>query len=342
MEQCHPDEPLPVIDLSQIGASAADQKSVGLKLREAAEKFGFFYLSGPQVPVDLAERLESLSRQFFASPASARNALRMSLAGPAWRGYFAVGEELTSGRPDQKEGLYFGAELDRSDRRVQQQLPLHGANQFPPVEGFRQTVIEYLERMTSLGHSLMRLVSSSLGLDADFFQQRFTYDPLVLLRVFHYPPLTSQQLSEQLASVGEHTDYGLLTVLYQDQSGGLQVKNRDQWINAIPIPNTMICNIGDMLERMTGGRFRSTPHRVLNRSGVSRISIPFFFDPAFDSQVTTALTTDDPASQTAERWDGRSVFDFEGTYGEYILSKVAPVFPNLFAAHLGEGQKSAE
>ena len=85
--------------------------------------------------------------------------------------------------------------------------------------------------------------------------------------------------------VGEHTDYGLLTILRQDMSGGLEVKTKSGWVAAPPIPNSFVCNIGDMLDRMTGGRYLSTPHRVRNLAGHNRLSFPFFFDPNFSAEV---------------------------------------------------------
>jgi isopenicillin N synthase-like dioxygenase len=129
--------------------------------------------------------------------------------------------------------------------------------------------------------------------------------------------------------VGEHTDYGLLTLLAQDELGGLKVKTARGWIDAPPIEGTLVCNIGDMLDRLTGGQYRSTPHRAKNVSGRGRLSFPFFFDPDFDAEIVPlpgfALTADDRDT----RWDKASVHDFSGTYGDYLLSKVSKVFPEL-------------
>jgi polar amino acid transport system ATP-binding protein len=132
--------------------------------------------------------------------------------------------------------------------------------------------------------------------------------------------------------VGEHTDYGLLTMLWQDDVGGLQIKTREGWVDAPPVAGSFICNIGDMLDRMTAGLYRSTPHRVaLNTTGRDRLSMPFFFDPHFEARVkpVEGLAPPELADDRATRWDQASVHAFEGTYGDYLLAKVSKVFPEL-------------
>src|SRR5439155_5219325 len=115
--------------------------------------------------------------------------------------------------------------------------------------------------------------------------------------------------------VGEHTDYGLLTLLRQDDVGGLQVKTASGWIEAPPVPGSFVCNIGDMLDRMTGGFYRSTPHRVrLNTSGRDRLSFPLFLDPDFDARIEPieGLTASAAAQDRAARWDGANIHAFDG------------------------------
>jgi len=318
--------PIPVVDL------AATPAAVAQGLARACRDSGFFHVAGHGVDGALVARLERLSREFFAQDLERKLAIRMERGGRAWRGYFPVGAELTSGRPDIKEGLYFGAELGPDHPRVAAGVPLHGPNLFPELPGFRAAVLEYTAALTELGRRLMEGLAASLDLAPAYFAERCTREPLILLRIFHYPPLAGAP--QGAWSVAEHTDYGLLTILRQDSAGGLQVKSRARWIDVPPLPGTFVCNIGDMLERMTGGRYRSTPHRVRNPGTRSRLSFAFFFDPDFDAEVRPIDPRAEAPGDAAERWDASSVHAFEGTYGEYLMAKVGKVFPALFREQL--------
>ena len=228
---------LPIINISALTGDlhkVESRRSVAEQIRNACCEVGFFYITGHGVPVELQNRLEALSREFFAEPLEHKMAIRMALGGRAWRGYFPVGDELTSGQPDWKEGVYFGAELSEDHPLVKAGTPMHGANLFPtnpPL--FRETVLEYMDAMTDLGHTLMAGIALSLGLEESYFADRYTAEPLTLFRIFNYP-----SGKESGWGVGEHTDYGLLTILKQDASGGLQVKSKSGWIEAPPVENT--------------------------------------------------------------------------------------------------------
>lgn len=321
----------PLVSGSNNSETLRDRLTVAAQIGQACRENGFFYIVGHGVDEQLQQRLEQLSRQFFAQDAETKLQIRMALGGKAWRGYFPVGDEFTSGKPDIKEGIYFGAELGQEHPLVKTGIPMHGRNLFPDnMPLFRETVLDYMAAMTQLGHTLMVGIALSLGLEASFFADRYTSDPLILFRIFNYPPAPSLADDVQWG-VGEHTDYGVLTILKQDDSGGLQVKSRSRWVVAPPVPGSFVCNIGDMLDRMTGGMYRSTPHRVKNLAQRDRLSFPFFFDPNFNVEVRPivpggmAVMHDDQE----ERWDRASVHEFRGTYGDYVLNKVSKVFPEL-------------
>ncbi len=294
------------------------------RVRRACEEHGFFYVSQHGVDEALQAKLERASREFFARSNEEKQQVAMSRGGRAWRGWFPLGGELTSGAPDLKEGFYFGDELPADDSR-----PMHGPNLFPPGE-LREAVLAYIDAQRALGQRIMSMLAESLGLAPAFFSSSLVREPLSLFRIFHYPAPRDARESGGWG-VGEHTDYGLLTILKQDDCGGLEVKTPSGWVDAPPVAGTFVCNLGDMLDRMTGGRYRSTPHRVRNTSGRSRFSWPYFFDPSFDAQVNPlpgALVR--PAElDAAERWDRASVHELRGTYGDYLLSKVSKVFPEL-------------
>ena len=319
------DSTIPVIDISPLVYGSGDRREVADEIGRACREAGFFYIIGHGVDLSLQQRLEEVSRQFFAQDADRKTEISMSRGGRAWRGYFPVGGELTSGEPDQKEGIYFGAELGPDHPLVKSKTPLHGPNLFPSgIPQFREIVLDYMAAMTRLGHVLMTGIALSLGLTESYFADRYTSDPLILFRIFNYPPGRGENWG-----VGEHTDYGLLTILKQDRSGGLQVKIGSRWIDAPPIPNSFVCNIGDMLDRMTGGLYLSTPHRAKNTTGRDRLSFPFFFDPNFDAEVKPIMIGGEINDNKDERWDQSSVHQFDGTYGDYLLNKVSKVFPQL-------------
>ena len=305
---------VPVVDLGDPAAAS--------EIDRACREVGFFYVRGHGVEPSLTAALDREARAFFAQPDAVKEQVAMRHAGRAWRGWFPLGGELTSGQPDMKEGIYFGAELPADHRDPR---PMHGPNLFP-TPALRAAVLEYMQAMTTLGQRILSSMAVGLGLPATWFVDHLTADPLVLFRIFRYPPAPSGATW----GVAEHTDYGLLTILGQDPTGGLEVRTASGWVDAPPRPDTFVCNIGDMLERLTGGRYRSTPHRVRNRGAGDRLSFPFFLDPAWDAVVDRLPIVDRPPDDSAAaRWDQASVHGYVGTYGEYITAKVAKVFPSL-------------
>lgn len=314
-------EALPLINLG------ADSDAVAAQIDEACRRYGFFRITGHGVDrAELAE-LDSLARMFFAQPDSVKSAIAMEHGGAAWRGWFPLDGELTSGVPDHKEGIYFGTELAADQPAVREGRPLHGPNLFPDQPArLRPAVLGWIDEMTALGATLLTMMATGLGLPADWFQRNVTTDPTILFRIFRYPPEMPDGWG-----VAEHTDYGLLTILATDDHDGLQVHAPDGWIDVPSEPGVFVVNLGDMLERMTDGRYRSTPHRVRNVGETDRLSFPCFIDPSWDA-VCPVLPLDGtpPADEPERRWDATSVRAWDGTYGDYLTSKVAKVFPDLF------------
>jgi isopenicillin N synthase-like dioxygenase len=322
---------VPEIDIGPLRHGGTGAAEVGARLDAACRQVGFFYLVGHGVDPSLQLRLDTLARQFFGRPVAEKEEVAMARGGRAWRGWFPVGGELTDGVPDDKEGLYFGAELGPEHPRVRVGTPMHGPNLYPQYPHELGSVIRtYMDVMTEVGQSVLSGIALGLGLGPSWFSEHLTADPLILFRIFRYPPVSGAGAGRW--GVGEHTDYGLLTLLGQDGSGGLQVRTPDGWVDAPPRPGSIVCNLGDMLERLTGGRYRSTPHRVRNAGNADRLSFPFFLDPSWDATVDRLPIVARPVDDDgAQRWDHMSVHGFDGTYGAYILSKVGKVFPDLAA-----------
>ena len=156
---------IPIIDVSDLIAGRPGQWRAAEALGQACRESGFFYVVGHGVDEALQSRLATLSRQFFAQDVETKLEIGMALSGRAWRGYFRVGDELTSGKPDQKEGLYFGEELPADHPLVRAGTPLHGPNLFPDKPtGLRECVLEYMAALTQLGHRLMAGLALSLDL----------------------------------------------------------------------------------------------------------------------------------------------------------------------------------
>ena len=317
---------IPVVDLEPLRAGG-DASATARAIDAACRDMGFFAVTGHGVDESLERRLEELAREFFSLPEAEKASIAMAKGGRAWRGWFPVGGELTSGRPDRKEGIYFGRELPPDDARVRAGVPLHGPNLFPSrPAALRDAVLDHMAAVTDVGHVVLRGMAVALGLEGDWFRRHLTADPVVLFRIFAYPPATDGED----VGVGEHTDYGLITLLRQDETGGLEVRGADGWVDVPPMPGTFVVNLGDMLERMTGGRYRSTPHRVRNTGGRTRLSFPLFLDPGWDALVRPIPSSTSPTERASTpRWDGADVHAWTGTYGEYLLSKVHRVFPDL-------------
>jgi isopenicillin N synthase-like dioxygenase len=300
---------------------------------EASSRFGFFYATGHGIPSETFDALLTASERFFALPEPVKAAISMDRGGIAWRGWFPVEGELTSGLPDRKEGLYLGEELGPDDPRVRAGVPLHGANLWPDaVPELRAAVEAWLGGAVAAAEAIMRGMALALRLDADHFSAGLTRNPTLLFRIFHYP--RQPRSAGEGFGVGEHSDYGLLTLLAQDDKGGLEVRTRDGWIDVPPRGDALVINIGDMFERLTRGRFRSAPHRVVNRAGVSRYSFPLFFDPDFVAPVEPLPIDAETRFLRETRWDGIDVHDPIGTYGDYLIGKVGKVFPDLAQGHL--------
>jgi isopenicillin N synthase-like dioxygenase len=184
-----------------------------------------------------------------------------------------------------------GRNLGPDHPYVKSKVPQHGQNQWPDdLPGFAENLETYFSRMLGLGRHLMSLLALSLSLKEDYFDYAVR-QPAALLRLIHYPPHPADAAIGQFGA-GAHTDFGGITILAQDDCGGLEVENAaGEWIEANPIPGTFVINLGDMMKRWTNEVYHSAPHRVLNNiSGRDRYSIPLFFTPDYLARVECVPT----------------------------------------------------
>ena len=277
---------IPLIDFDGVRSrEPAAMQRAAKQVFDACNSVGFFYIYNHGVPQALIDNALALARGFFAHPVEVK---RQVSANRNHRGFHAMGDALMyeAKKPDLKEFYSIGLELGADHPSVLSGEPLRGPNNWPAFmpeleEGF----YPYHEAVGACGASLLEVVALSLRLGADFFSARYTL-PLQRTQMIYYPP-QAPDLGKDQFGVAPHTDYGCITLLYQDRNGGLQVRDRSNrsWIDATPIDGTFVVNVGDLLARWSNDRFASTPHRVINSSGHERYSIATFYDPSFATVV---------------------------------------------------------
>jgi len=277
---------LPIIDIAAL-YSADDQawQTVATQIDSACREWGFFYIKGHPITAARIEAVQAMARAFFAQPSSTKLKIDITQS-RHHRGYGAIAtEQLDPSLPsDLKETFDMGLHLPAGHPDVIAGKPLRGPNRHPDMPGWQALMEGHYQDMQALAQTLLRAMTLALGIERDFFDQRFE-SPVSVLRLIHYPPRATASSAEQQGA-GAHTDYGCVTLLYQDTAGGLQVRDvRGQWIDAPPIAGTFVVNIGDMMARWSNDRYRSTPHRVISPLGVDRYSMPFFAEPHPDTLI---------------------------------------------------------
>jgi len=286
---------VPVINLK------ADEVDLAKQLRQACINVGFFYLEGHDVPECLMKKVLKASKKLFDLPLDEKLAVQDK---EMTRGYTPMEEETLDPasqpeRGDTKEGYSVGRDVPKGSKFYNPEK-LSGPNMWPTpsrcpswnekeCEEWKETMNGYFEVMMKLGLRVVQYLALSLGLPKDFFNSSFDA-PIAVLRLLHYASEPSDP-EQGLFACGAHSDYGMITLLLTDDNPGLQIFTKDEkWIDVPPKKGKFVVNLGDMLERWTNGLFRSTRHRVIipmrdNYEGSDRYSIPFFFEPNFDTVV---------------------------------------------------------
>lgn len=277
---------LPTLDLSLLDGTAAQRQGFLDDLRHAARDVGFFYLTGHGIDADLLKQVQSHARQFFALPDSEKTAVGM-INSPHFRGYNRAASEITRGKPDLREQFDLGAERDTLslDESSPYWARLQGPNQWPAaLPALKPLLLDWQQAMTGMSLRLLRAFAQALSLPQESFDQLYGDKPNEHIKLMRYP---GQAPDESNQGVGAHKDSGFLSFLLQDHQAGLQVEIEEgRWIDALPRDNTLVVNIGELLELATNGYLRATVHRVLSPpEGSERLSIAFFLGAQLDAVV---------------------------------------------------------
>lgn len=271
---------IPVIDVAPL-LDGSDKMSVARQIRWALSNAGFMYVKNHGIEQSFVDEVFDITRAFFNLPMADKMALHVSKSDVALRGYIEpFGENTDPGKTrDLKECFDIGPE------RAALQGPFFGPNQWPAaMPNFQRLVYGYHEKMVTLSKQLLRGIALSLDLPETHFEAIMT-DPISIQRLLHYPPQNGIA-DKDIIGIGAHTDYGNLTILAQDDVGGLQVMNRDgNWVDGTPIRGAFVINIGDLIQKLTNDIYLANMHRVINTSGRERYSIPFFIDADFDAVI---------------------------------------------------------
>lgn len=275
---------LPIVRFDRfVDGTESDRQKIAGMIGAACENRGFFLLENHGLDAAVIARAFSTAKLFFDLPLAEKAHIAIDRS-PCHRGWYGEGGEVLDGRTqpngDIKEGLKIGRDLAADHPRVQAGLPLHGPNQWPTQDGFQTAMLDAYAACETLSRQLMQAVALSLRLPADHFE-RWLSLPMATLSPLRYPPMRD----DGHLSAGAHTDFGCLTLLLQHDEPGLEIAAGDGWQTVPCRPDLVVVNIGDMLERWTNGRYASTRHRVVNRSGATRHSMAFFFDPDPDADL---------------------------------------------------------
>lgn len=277
---------LPVIDLSRVD-DPNQQAAFYQELRQTARDIGFFYLIGHGVDIAQIRAIEHQARAFFTLSQEQKDALAM-IHSPQFRGYTRAKEEITRQRPDNREQIDIGAELPLWPNIPDNApwLNLQGPNLWPSEQDlpeFKNTVLAYQQRLREVAIKLLRAFLVALDQPENALDDLIADAPVHLLKLVRYP---ASNAAEDAQGVGAHKDTDILTLLLQDEVGGLQVETDHGWIDVPPLQDAFVINIGEILELATNGYLRANVHRVVTPQGKQdRYSIAYFLAPHLNSRV---------------------------------------------------------
>ncbi|WP_308514711.1 isopenicillin N synthase family dioxygenase [Sphingomonas flavescens] len=265
-------------NIASVSLKDADRDPDGFaqKLGRSFEEYGFAIVADHGISDELIQRAEAKAKEFFALPEDVKRKYLVPGSGGA-RGYTPFGIETAKGHKahDLKEFWHVGRDLPQG-HRFRNHMP---DNLWPSeVAGFKETFQELFATFDRSGLKVLKAIARYLRIDENYFEDA-VHEGNSVLRALHYPP-QSEPTGEHIRA-GAHEDINAITLLLGAEEAGLELQTRDgRWIPVSPRPGEIVINIGDMLQRLTNGRLRSTPHRVVNptpdRASKARYSMPFF------------------------------------------------------------------
>lgn len=278
---------VPVIDFRPfLHGGGSGKARVAEDVRLACESVGFFYLSGHGVPQAKIDAMFAASKLFFDQPEETKLDPGLRITPERNRGYQPLKSRVygNAGAPDLNEGFKIQRELPPDDPDVLAGNRVHGLNRWPAnLPGLREPLVDYFNAVEALGKKLLGAFALALELPETWFHAFYT-KPLTQITYLHYPAQPPSDPADHYG-IRPHTDETSFTILMQDNVGGFQLRYKDEWIDARPIPGTFLINIGDWMARWTNDRFASTMHRAYNRTGRERYSAPYFAIPDFDALI---------------------------------------------------------
>ncbi len=265
------------------GAADDDRVALASELGDACHQAGFFYLVGHGVENALIEQCFSALADFFALPESRKAAMDKTKS-PHFRGWERLGTELTGNRVDYREQVDLGPERKALVDPDPYYRRLIGPNQWPDpalAPEFRPAMEHLATSLGEVAALLLEIMSIALGLAPHHLAGVFGGDPQPYLKLIRYP-----QSPPGGQGVGAHKDSGFLTLLIQDGSGGLEAQDaRGNWYAIPPIAGSLVVNVGELMQMLTGNYFLAAPHRVFNHSARARLSMAYFHSPDLDTRL---------------------------------------------------------
>lgn len=319
---------IPLIDIRAArSGNVAARERVANDIRGACTSSGFFFVQNHGISDDLIQKQFRAAQQFFDLPVAIKAKYRVgkySTVGRGWEGLDNAQILDADAQPDYKESYYCGIDYSPDHPLVLERAATYAPVEWPTeLPGFGAQMTSYLNAVMDLGNFLMNMLARSLDLGENYFRPMFT-DPMVVLRLLRYPALRPDAPARHFGA-GAHTDWGAITILAQDEAGGLEVCGTDGvWTPATPVPGTFVVNLGDMMPRWTRGFYRSNPHRVIYRgeNSAPRYSMPVFYDPNYNALINCLPTL-------LDRPEG---LDYQPcTVGEHISAMYAKTYQSAAA-----------